>query len=107
MTSCSSTKTYSFEEASGFEVTSLNSIVASESVYQSLAWPISDEVYEYLDLKFVKANFNMQKVAKSKMGKISRRIYKQNEEKNYLHYDYGNNAFWFYCWNIFYSAKQI
>lgn len=59
MTSCSSTKTYSFEEASGFEVTSLNSIVASESVYQSLAWPISDEVYEYLDLKFVKANFDI------------------------------------------------
>ena len=59
MTSCSSSKIYSFKEAVGFKVSSLNSIVASESVYQSLAWPISDEVYEYLDCKFVKVNFDI------------------------------------------------
>ncbi|MCR4660538.1 MAG: hypothetical protein K5765_00885 [Clostridia bacterium] len=59
MTSCTSSKTYSFEEASGFEVTSLNSIKASECVYQSFAWPISDEVYEYLDCKYVKVDFDI------------------------------------------------
>jgi len=59
LTSCSSTKTYSLKEASGFEVSSLNSIMASESVYQSHAWPISDEVYEYLDCKYVKVDFDI------------------------------------------------
>lgn len=59
MTSCSSSNTYSFKEAVGFEVSSLNSIVASESVYQSLAWPISDEAYEYLDCEYVKVDFDI------------------------------------------------
>jgi len=59
MTSCSSSKTYSFKEAIGYEITDINSIVASESVYQSLAWSISDEVYEYLDCKFVKVDFDI------------------------------------------------
>ena len=59
MISCSSAKTYSFKEASGFEVSSLKSITASESVYQSLAWPVSDEVHDYLDCEFVKVDFDI------------------------------------------------
>ena len=59
MTSCSSSKTYSFKEAVGYEISNINAIKASESVYQSYAWTVSDEVYEYLDCKFVKVDFDI------------------------------------------------
>ena len=59
MTSCTSSKTYSFKEAVGYEISSINAIKASESVYQSYAWTVSDEVYEYLDCKFVKVDFDI------------------------------------------------
>ena len=59
MTSCTSSKTYSFKEAVGYEISSINAIKASESVYQSFAWTVSDEVYEYLDCKYVKVDFDI------------------------------------------------
>lgn len=59
MASCTSSKTYSFKEAVGYEISSINAIKASESVYQSYAWTVSDEAYEYLDCKYVKVDFDI------------------------------------------------
>lgn len=59
MSSCSDTETYSFKEACGYEVFDISSIQASQSVYQSYAWIISEETYSYLDCRYVKVNLDI------------------------------------------------
>ena len=59
MASCSTSDTYSLKDASGFEVSEITSVQASESVYQSLAWSIPKEAYAYFDCPYVKADFDI------------------------------------------------
>ena len=61
MASCTNTPTYSLKEAGGFEISNISSISASTSVYQSLCWPIEKESYSYLDCKYIKVDFDIQK----------------------------------------------
>jgi len=58
LTSCSS-KTYSLKEITGFEVSNITRMQVSSSVYQSLAWDVSEKYYSYLDCKYVLVNFNI------------------------------------------------
>ena len=59
MNSCSANETYSLKEVAGFEISEIASVQASESVYQSLSWPISKEAYSYLDRPYVKVDFDI------------------------------------------------
>ena len=60
LVSCTNNKTYSLKEAGGFEISNISGVSASESVYQSSAWPISIDAYQYLDCKYIKVDFNIQ-----------------------------------------------
>lgn len=59
MTSCSQVKAYSLNDAAGFKTSDVYEIFASESVYQSLTWPISEDAYSYLDCDYVQVNFDI------------------------------------------------
>ena len=59
MASCSAPDTYSLKDASGFGVSEITSVQASESVYQSLAWSIPKEAYAYFDCPYVKADLDI------------------------------------------------
>ncbi len=61
MTACTDTKIYTFQEASGFEITNISSIDASKSVYLSFSWNVSNEAYNYFDCEYVKVNFDINK----------------------------------------------
>lgn len=59
ITSCSNIETYSLKEAGGFEISNIAQIQASSSVYQSFAWPISEETYQYFDCEYIKVDFDI------------------------------------------------
>lgn len=59
MASCSDVETYSLKEATGFETFNISRIMSSESVYQNLAWSISEKAYSYLDCKYIKVDFDI------------------------------------------------
>lgn len=59
MTSCSNKETYSLKEAGGFEISNIAQIKASSSVYQSAAWPVSEEMYQYFDCEYIKVDFDI------------------------------------------------
>ena len=56
ITSCSNIETYSLKEAGGFEISNIAQIQASSSVYQSFAWPVSEETYQYFDCQYIKVD---------------------------------------------------
>ena len=59
ITSCSNIETYSLKEAGGFEISNIAQIQASSSVYQSFAWPVSEETYQYFDCQYIKVDFDI------------------------------------------------
>ena len=59
ITSCSNIETYSLKEAGGFEISNIAQIQASSSVYQSFAWPVSEETYKYFDCQYIKVDFDI------------------------------------------------
>ena len=59
MVSCSTSDACSLKDASGFEVSEITSVQASESVYQSLTWNVPKEAYAYLDCPYVKVDFDI------------------------------------------------
>ena len=59
ITSCSNIETYSLKEAGGFEISNIAQIKASSSVYQSFAWRVSEETYQYFDCQYIKVDFDI------------------------------------------------
>ena len=59
ITSCSNIETYSLKEAGGFEISNIAQIQASSSVYQSFAWHVSEETYQYFDCEYIKVDFDI------------------------------------------------
>ena len=59
LTGCNNGETYSLKEASGFEISNIESIIVSVSVYQSAAWAISEDAISYLEIKYIKTDFNI------------------------------------------------
>ena len=59
ITSCSNIETYSLKEAGGFEISNIAQIKASSSVYQSFAWRVSEEAYQYFDCQYIKVDFDI------------------------------------------------
>ena len=59
ITSCSNIETYSLKEAGGFEISNIAQIQASSSVYQSFAWRVSEETYQYFDCQYIKVDFDI------------------------------------------------
>ena len=59
ITSCSNIETYSLKEAGGFEISNIAQIQASSSVYQSFAWRVSEETYQYFDCEYIKVDFDI------------------------------------------------
>ena len=59
ITSCSNIETYSLKEAGGFEISNIAQIQASSSVYQSFAWRVSEEAYQYFDCQYIKVDFDI------------------------------------------------
>ena len=59
ITSCSNIETYSLKEAGGFEISNIAQIQASSSVYQSAAWHVSEETYQYFDCQYIKVDFDI------------------------------------------------
>lgn len=59
ITSCSNIETYSLKEAGGFEISNIAQIQASSSVYQSAAWHVSEETYQYFDCEYIKVDFDI------------------------------------------------
>ena len=59
ITSCSNIETYSLKEAGGFEISNIAQIKASSSVYQSFAWRVSEETYQYFDCEYIKVDFDI------------------------------------------------
>ncbi|MFA7010257.1 MAG: lipoprotein [Bacilli bacterium] len=59
LTGCNNGETYSLKEASGFEISNIESIIVSASVYQSAAWAISEDAISYLEIKYIKTDFNI------------------------------------------------
>ena len=57
--SCSNIETYSLKEAGGFEISNIAQIKASSSVYQSFAWHVSEETYQYFDCEYIKVDFDI------------------------------------------------
>ena len=59
ITSCSNIETYSLKEAGGFEISNIAQIKASSSVYQSAAWHVFEETYQYFDCQYIKVDFDI------------------------------------------------
>ena len=59
--SCSLTETFTLKEASEFEISNITCVQVSESVYQSFAWNVSDEVYSYFDCEYIKVDFDIDR----------------------------------------------
>ena len=60
LTSCNNAETYSLKEASGFEISNIKSMTVSAGVYQSAAWAVNEDAYAYLDIKYIKMDFDIQ-----------------------------------------------
>ena len=58
--SCHKDNTYSLKDAAGFEVSNITGVMASESVYQNSAWPISEDAYSYFNCRYIKVDFDIR-----------------------------------------------
>jgi len=61
LTGCNNIETYSLKESGGFDISNIKSITASSSVYQSSAWAINEDVLSYLDTKYIKTDFDVER----------------------------------------------